>query len=169
MDIDENAAKETATLVKSKHEDVDVRTYKADVSNFAQCESVIRQVEEEIGAVDILISNAGLMPCNNYVDITMDQVERTVGINLMASLYVIKLVINKMLERNSGQIVVTSSIGGQIPLPGGSVYSLTKFGLTGFLEAFRVELAVLRKNVKVTILQPYFTKTNSEIQSFIEE
>ncbi|KAL5284991.1 SDR16C5.2 family protein [Megaselia abdita] len=165
VDIDEKAAKETLSLVKSKGEH---RTYRADVSDFAQCQSVVRKVEEEMGPVDILISNAGIMPCIDFVDISMDQVEKTVGVNLMSSLYFIKLVMDKMLERNSGHIVCTSSIGGQIPLPGGSVYTLTKFGLTGFLEAFRVELAYLNKSVKVTTLQPYFLKTNQEISNFIE-
>lgn len=169
MDIDGKAAKETLSLVKSKHKDVDVRTYKADVSNYVQCQSVTKKIEEEFGAVDILISNAGLIPVFDYADITIDQIERTVGVNVMASLYLIKLVLDKMLERNSGHIVCTSSIGGQIPLAGGSLYTLTKFAVTGFLDAFRLELAMLGKNVKVTTLQPYFIKTNSEITNFIEK
>lgn len=169
VDIDEKAANETLSLVKTKYDDVDVRAYKADVSNFAQCQSVTSKVEEELGAVDILISNAGLMPCRDYVRISMDQIEKTVGVNLMSNLYFIKLVMDKMLQRNSGHIVCTSSLAGQIPLPGGSVYTLTKFGLTGFLDAFRVELAMLGKDIKVTTLQPYFIKTNNEITNFIEK
>lgn len=169
MDIDGKSAKETLSLVKRKYKDVDVRTYKADVSNYAQCQRVTKMVEGELGAVDILISNAGLIPVYDYVDITIDHIERTVGVNLMASLYLIKLVLDSMLERNSGHIVCTSSIGGQIPLAGGSLYTLTKFGVSGFLDAFRLELQMLRKNVKVTTLQPYFIKTNSEIKQFIEK
>lgn len=169
VDINGKAAEETVSLVNRNQENVDIRAYEADVSDFNQCQSVVNKVEEDLGGVDLLISNAGLIPVHDYVDITIDQIEKTVGVNLMSSLYLIKLIINRMLERNSGHIVCTSSIGGKIPLPGGSLYTLTKFGLCGFLDALKVELAMLGKNVKITTLQPYFIKTNSEIKNFIEK
>lgn len=168
VDIDQKAANETVAFLKNKFDNLVAEAYIADVSDYDQCQKVASKVEQELGFVDILISNAGLMPCIDFADITMDRIEKTVGVNLMSNLYFIKLVLDKMIERNSGHIVCTSSIGGQVPLPGGSVYSLTKFGLTGFLEAFRVELIRQKKNVKVTTLQPYFIKTNQEICTFME-
>lgn len=169
VDIDKEAAEETVSLVRDKEKNVDIKIYKANVSDFIQCQDLVNKVSEDFGAVDMLICNVGLIPVFDYVDITIDQIEKTVGVNVMSSLYLIKLVLNSMLERNSGHIICTSSIGGRIPLPGGSLYTLTKFGLCGFLDALRVELAMLGKNVKVTTLQPYFIKTNSDIRNFIEK
>lgn len=64
-----------------------------------------------------------------------------------------------MLERNSGHVVVMSSIAGQVGAPGLVDYCASKYGSVGFAESLREEMRCLGKNVSVTLVCPYYTNT----------
>lgn len=165
VDIDERGANETKRLIREEHCASEVNIYKVDVSNFDQCESVIQKVEADLGQIDILLLNAGLMQDVEFAKMSKDSINKVVTVNLLAYMWFIKLVLSKMIERGSGQIACTSSIASQIPLMGMSVYSATKFALTSFLDSLRVETS--HTNVKITTIQPYFLKTNEDVRAAI--
>lgn len=64
-----------------------------------------------------------------------------------------------MIERNSGHLVVMSSVAGQVGAPGLVDYVASKFGSVGFAESIREELRCMKKNIPVTVVCPYYTNT----------
>lgn len=167
VDIDEKGANETRRLIEENQGTSKVVIYKTDVSDYDQCVKVVQRVEKDLGEIDILLLNAGLIQDIEFVKMSKESINKVVTVNLLAYMWFIKLVLSKMIERNSGHIACTSSIASQIPLMGMSVYSATKFGLTSFLDSVRVETS--HTNIKITAIQPYFLKTNEDVRAAISQ
>lgn len=167
LDIDEKGAEETKRLILKQQSNCLVMTYKTDVCKYDECEKVIQQVEHDLGEIDILLLNAGIMQDVEFKKMSVDSINKVVTVNLLAYFWFIKLVLNKMIARNSGHIACTSSIASQVPLMGFSVYSATKTALTSFLDSLRAEVS--GANVKITTIQPYFIKTNKDVRAAISQ
>ena len=99
------------------------------------------RIEEELGPVDVLINNAGIMPVGRMLDLDLETETRQVDINLMGPLHGMHAVLPGMLERDSGHIVNVASLAGRIPAPFAALYSGTKFAVVGLTEALRHEFA----------------------------
>jgi clavulanate-9-aldehyde reducatase len=129
----------------------------ADVSEQAEAESFLSRTAEELGGVDILINNAGLMLLGPFEGADPDEWRRMVDVNVLGLLYCTRAALPLMRERGGGHIVNVSSVAGRYASPGSAVYNLTKFGVTGFSEALRQE--ALQSNVRVTVVEPGFVAT----------
>ena len=112
----------------------------ADVSVPADVDHMVA-VAEELGEIDILFNNAGICRAMFYQESTDELWQEVVGINLLGVAYGTNRVLPKMLKRGYGQIVNTSSISGLVPTPLEVIYTASKFGVVGFTEAIRIELA----------------------------
>lgn len=166
-DIDEKGSEGTKFLIRKENPQALVNTYKTDVSDYDQCEKVVQRVEQDLGEIDILLLNAGLMQDLEFSKMSVERINKIVTVNLLAYMWFINLVLKKMVARRSGHIACVSSIASQIPLTGMSVYSATKFAVTALLDAVRAETA--NTNVKITSIQPYFIKTNDEVRAAISQ
>lgn len=114
----------------------------ADVSDRAAVDAMITQVEEELGPLDVVCSNAGVAAWQNVVDVTDDSFDHLVGVNLTGAFNVCQAGARAMVGRERpGRIVVTSSVHVQMPFPAMSVYGATKAGLKGMVETMAIELA----------------------------
>lgn len=94
----------------------------------------------EAGAIDILVSNAGLPASGNLLDLAVADVDRAISVNLRSGIVLARALVPGMLERRSGQVVFMASLAAHVPGPGTSIYNATKFGLRGFAQALRMEL-----------------------------
>lgn len=130
----------------------------ADVSLRSQMELLADQVHAELGAVDILVNNAGVGVGGELANISLDDFEWIVGINLMGGVYGTRLFLPGMIERGSGHIVNISSLSGLVPLPFHIPYTATKYALTGFSEVLAMEVA--RHGIGVTLVCPGAISTN---------
>ena len=110
------------------------------------------------GAPDLLILNAGLGMMGFFEDLSIQDVRRVVDTNLLGALDVAHFFIGAMRERGSGRIVVVSSNAVNVAHPMMSVYEATKWGIEGWAEAMRLELAPF--NVEVMIAQPGAHRTD---------
>jgi uncharacterized protein len=112
---------------------------RAVVADLAQHEQAGHLVEE-VGEVDILVSNAGLPASGLIDDFTLEQLDRALDVNLRAPLVLARLLVGPMQRRGTGQLVFVSSLGGKAPTANAALYSATKFGLRGFAHSLREDL-----------------------------
>ena len=130
-----------------------------DVSNVNQIKETALKVKEEIGAVDLLINNAGIVAGKYFHEHTTLDILKTMEINANAPMHITKEFLNEMLAQNSGHICNIASSGGLISNPKMSVYAASKWSLVGWSDSLRLEMEQLKKNINVTTIMPYFINT----------
>ncbi len=131
---------------------------KLDVTQKADCDSLVNQAIEKWGKVDVLINNAGLMPLSFVKNLKVEEWERMVDVNFKGVLFCTAAVLPNMLDNGTGHIINISSVAGRIVFPAGSVYCATKHAVTAFSEGLRQELSP-RKNIRVTSIEPGVVET----------
>ncbi len=137
----------------------DVYAHKCDVSNKEMVFELAKQAEKDMGQVDILINNAGIVEAGKYCDLPIEQWEKVSAVNLSAIYYTTYAFLPGMNQRKSGHIVNISSVGGFFGFPDIAVYSATKWAVWGLTEALRLEAIVDKTNVKFSSIHPSVLKT----------
>jgi glucose 1-dehydrogenase len=116
--------------------------YRADVSDRAQVDELVQRVEDDLGPLDVVASNAGVADWQSFVEITDESFDRIVGVNLTGAFNVGQAAARAMVTGGSGgRIVFTSSVHVQMPFPTMAVYGATKQGLRALCESMAIELA----------------------------
>nr|XP_058897283.1 3-ketodihydrosphingosine reductase isoform X1 [Kogia breviceps] len=129
-----------------------------DVSqDYSQVENVIKQAQEKLGPVDMLVNCAGMSLAGKFEDLEVSTFERLMSVNYLGSVYPSRAVIATMKERRVGRIVFVSSQAGQLGLFGFTAYCPSKFAIRGLAEALQME--VKPYNVYVTVAYPPDTDT----------
>jgi NADP-dependent 3-hydroxy acid dehydrogenase YdfG len=136
----------------------------ADVTDEAKSNEAVTRTVDELGGLDFLINNAGVMLLGPVTGANTEEWRRMVDVNLLGLLYCTHAAIPVMGEGGGGHIVNVSSVAGRTAALGSAVYNLTKWGVVGFSEGLRQE--VLHANIRVTIIEPGFVET--ELQSHNE-
>src|SRR3954470_15234921 len=113
--------------------------YSLDVTDPESFEAFLVQVSE-LGPLDVLINNAGIMPVRAFAEEDPIVTRRQIEINLLGVTTGTRLALDRMLPRGSGHIVNVASAAGRVAVPGEAVYTATKHAVVGFGEALRVEL-----------------------------
>lgn len=128
-----------------------------DVRDSAQVDAGVRQALEEFGRLDIAVANAGIVTTGPLVDVSDQAWDELVSTNLTGAFYTLRAVVPPMRERRWGRIVVTSSMGGRMGIPGQSAYNATKWALIGLAKSLALELA--KEGVTVNIVCPTTAQT----------
>ena len=128
-----------------------------DVSDFESSQKMLHEVENTIGAVDILVNCAGITRDKTLRQMTPDQWDSVLRTNLDSAFNVTRHVVENMSQKGFGRIVNISSVNGQKGQFGQSNYSAAKAGLHGFTKAVAQELAT--KGVTVNSVSPGYVKT----------
>ncbi|HEV7193030.1 MAG TPA: SDR family oxidoreductase [Jatrophihabitantaceae bacterium] len=118
----------------------DVVGVRLDVTDHAGFTAALDEIERDIGPIDILINNAGIMPVSMFEDETPESTARQVAVNFLAPLHGTRDAIGRMKPRRRGHIVNVASMAGVIPTPGASTYSATKHAVVGLTESVSWEL-----------------------------
>ncbi len=150
-DIDGGAAAKTAEEIGAK---AGMRLDVADRPGFSD---FLNEVEQRFGAIGALINNAGIMPLGPLMDEDDATTARIIQINLHGMIHGTREAMRRMVPRGSGHIVNVASTLGKAGLPGGATYSATKFGIVGFSESVKGELA--GTGVHLTIVLPGVVET----------
>lgn len=129
----------------------------ADLSSQEGCSDGIQQAMQALGGVDILVNLAGIMSFCHYEDEDLDRVQQLMQVNLIAPMLLSRAVLPAMLKRKRGQIANVGSMFGSIGFAYFTAYSASKFGLRGFSQALRRELA--DTPVTITYVSPRSVKT----------
>jgi short-subunit dehydrogenase len=133
------------------------RSDQTDVSNEVDCKNLILTAIEHYGKIDILINNAGISMRALFKNTELKVLNKLMDVNFWGTVYCTKYALPHILEQK-GSVVGVSSIAGFKGLPARSGYSASKFAMSGFLEALRVEN--LKNDLHVLIAFPGFTTSN---------
>ncbi|XP_060098949.1 epidermal retinol dehydrogenase 2-like [Heteronotia binoei] len=162
-DIDEEANKETAALAE-RNGALAVYTYKCDCGKQEEVYAVADQVKKEVGDVNILINNAGILTGKNFLDIPDNKMDETLDVNFKAHFWTCKAFLPAMIASNHGHLVSIASEVGILGSNKLSEYAASKAAVIGFLESVAFELqAAGKKGIKTTIVCPYYVHTDLTI------
>jgi short-subunit dehydrogenase len=123
-----------------------------DVGDLATARLAVAIARERWGRLDFLVNNAGISKRKHLLEVTPEEAEQTIRINLVGPIYFVLESLPLMLERREGWIVNVSSIAGKIANPREAIYSASKFGLAGFTEAMYFDLH--RRGIHVALVNP---------------
>ncbi len=118
---------------------------------------IVNLIKNKYQRVDILVNNAGITYIQPFEKNTKDQVDRIVETNLKAPIFLTQKIYPIMVDQNFGHIIFTNSTAGKEPKLNHTLYSATKFGLSGFARTLRLEAK--KHNIRVTSLHPGGVKT----------
>jgi len=133
------------------------KLYKADVSKFENTTQLVEKVSKDFGRIDILVNNAGITIDRTLKNMTPDQWEKVLAVDLSSVFHCSKAVIGQMLERGSGRIISITSVVGQKGNFGQTNYAAAKAAIIGFTKSLALETA--KKGITVNAVAPGFVKT----------
>jgi short-subunit dehydrogenase len=151
-DIDATAAAAVASELGWEHLGLPL-----DVTSTESFTGFLSEVEQSLGAVDVLVNNAGVMWVGPFAEEPEATLRRQVEVNLLGVMRGVRLVAPAMVARGSGHIVTIASAGAVLALPGEASYAATKHGVLGYLKAVREELH--DSGVHVSVVLPAVVDT----------
>jgi NADP-dependent 3-hydroxy acid dehydrogenase YdfG len=151
----------------------------ADVTEREQAEAAVAKAVGELGRLDVLVNNAGLMLLGPIVDASTEEWERMIDLNLKGLLYTARAALPHLLEAADGDprrvadLVNVSSVAGRVVRKGSGVYNATKFAVGAFSESLRQE--VTTRYVRIGLVEPgpvsteLFEQNRTEVHEHIKQ
>ncbi|XP_030370907.1 short-chain dehydrogenase/reductase family 16C member 6 [Scaptodrosophila lebanonensis] len=163
VDVNSKGCYETVDLLTKIPRCV-AKAYKNDVSSPRELQLMAVKVEKDLGPVDILVNNASLMPMTSTPQLKSDEIETILQLNLGSYIMTTKEFLPKMITRKTGHILAVNALAGLVSLPGAGIYTATKYGIMGFMEALRLELRLSDCDyVRTTVANAYLMKTSGDL------
>ncbi|WP_067668344.1 SDR family oxidoreductase [Nocardia miyunensis] len=151
-DIDETAVKESGAAADFEHYGP------LDVTDQRSFTDFLDEVERQLGPIDVLINNAGIMPTGRVIDEPDALTRRILEINVYGVILGSKLALARMLPRHSGHIVNIASLAGETHVPGLATYNASKHAVLGFTDTLREEYH--GSGVAISSVLPTLTNTD---------
>lgn len=129
-----------------------------DVTDTEAMRRTVDKAFHDLGRIDVIVSNAGYGLFGAAEELGDDQIRHLIDTNLIGSIQLIRAVLPHLRKQGGGRILQISSEGGQMAYPGFSLYHSTKWGIEGFVESVRQEVAPF--GIAFTIVEPGPTRTN---------
>lgn len=148
------AAAEIATSSRRK-----AYAYACDVTDREQVYAVADAVRADVGDVDIVVNNAGVVSGRPLLEIPDEKIELTFKVNTLALYWVTKAFLPAMLDHDRGHVVTVASAAGLVGVARQTDYSASKHAAVGFDESLRVELSHSAPGVITTVICPYYIDT----------
>jgi 3-oxoacyl-[acyl-carrier protein] reductase len=123
----------------------------ADVRNFETMQNAVKETVTAFGQIDYLIANAGVGYFSNIEELTAEQWQETIDVNLTGVFFTVKAALEQIIK-TEGYIITIASLAGTNFFANGSAYNASKFGLVGFSQAIMLDLR--SKGIKVTTIMP---------------
>ena len=123
-----------------------------DVGEESQAQTFVQRAHSELGRLDVLVNNAGVMLLGPIENASTEEWRRMIHANVFGVLYCTHAALPLMHAQGSGHILNVSSVAGRVARAGSGVYNLTKFGVGAFSESLRQEAVAL--GVRVTLVEP---------------
>lgn len=130
-----------------------------DVGDRAAVERAAERVRQDLGEVDIVINNAGVVSGRRLLEIPDEKIEATFAVNTLALYWVTRAFLAGMIERDRGHVLTVASAAGLVGVARQTDYSASKHAAVGFDESLRVELAHLAPGVTTTVVCPFYIDT----------
>ncbi|MFG2180645.1 SDR family oxidoreductase [Streptomyces abikoensis] len=151
-------ARRTETLADLAAEHGDrLRVLSLDVTDTPAVRRVVDEAFAAFGRVDVVVNNAGYGLFGAAEEVTDEQIDRQLATNLTGSIQVARAALPHLRRQGGGRIIQISSIGGQVAFPLLSLYHAAKWGIEGFFESLRQEVAPF--GIQTTIVEPGAIRT----------
>jgi NAD(P)-dependent dehydrogenase (short-subunit alcohol dehydrogenase family) len=128
-----------------------------DVTDAQLMRKVVGRAFDELGRIDVVVSNAGYGLFGAAEEASDAQIDRQIATNLVASIHLARAVIPHLRAQGGGRIIQIASIGGQVAFPAMSLYHATKWGIEGFWESTAADIAPF--GIGVTLVEPGVART----------
>lgn len=128
-----------------------------DVTDTDEIDRVLAAAFDAFDRIDVVVSNAGAGIFGTAEDLTDDQVERMLAVNLTGSIQLARRAVRHLRDQGGGTIVQLSSQGGHITFPGFAIYHATKWGIEGWFETLATEVAPF--GIRVILVEPGLVRT----------
>ncbi|HLX83748.1 MAG TPA: glucose 1-dehydrogenase [Terriglobales bacterium] len=138
----------------------------ADVSNLKQVQSAYAEAVRRMGGVDVLVNNAGISIRHKFLDITPEEWDKVIAVNLTGVFYVAQVAARYMMEQGSGVILQTASTNGVMGYPYYADYNATKAGVIELTKSMALELA---PTVRVCAVAPGYVLTPMQRAEYTDE
>ena len=148
---------------KAVSDETGALAFKADVANVNDVKRAVDAVKDSLGSVDVLVNNAGISQIKLFTDITDENWERMMGVNLTGAFNCTKAVIGDMINRKSGSIINISSMWGEVGASCEVHYSAAKAAMIGMTKALAKEMGL--SGIRVNCITPgvIATEMNGEL------
>lgn len=134
--------------------------YTVDLCDRHAVYAAAAKVKQEVGKVDILINNAGIVTGKNFMEAPDELIQKTFDVNILSHFWTTKAFLGDMMSTNKGHIVTIASVAGLAGVNKLADYCASKFAAVGFDESLRLELKVGGyTGVKTTAICPYYINT----------
>jgi all-trans-retinol dehydrogenase (NAD+) len=133
--------------------------YTVDVTDRQAVADAGRRVLAEIGPVDVLVNNAGVVSGKLLSDLSEEAIERTFAVNTLGLFWCTKAFLPTMIERRRGHVVTLASAGGLVGVVRQTDYSASKHAAVGFAESLRYEMRRYCPQVRTTVVCPFYINT----------
>ena len=151
-DLDLDTAKQAAASIAPE-----VVALGLDVSDERSFGQFLEDAKDQLGGLDVLINNAGIMPIGPFLELDPAVARRTAEINFVGALLGMQLALPDMIAQGSGHIVNMASTAGRAAVPGGVTYCATKAAVVSMTEGARLEFG--DRGISFTCVMPSFTNT----------
>jgi len=126
------------------------RVYEVDVTDAQQLMQIANQINEEVAAVDVLINAVGIGIIKPFEQLSFEEFERSISVNLFGAFHLLKAFLPAMKEQKKGLIINIPGVLGKTPMAGATAYSASKYALNGMMKSLREELK--RTDIRITQL-----------------
>ena len=140
LDLDAGAAQQQADLLAKEH-GIRAVGVAVDIADKASVPHAVAEVTEKLGAIEVLVNNAGVDVIKPFVDSTEEEWERIVSVNLLGTIRMTRSVLDPMIAADWGRVVVIASDAARVGSSGEVVYSGSKGGVVSFAKALAREVA----------------------------
>ncbi len=141
-----------ALAAKLRDDGARVLTLDLDVTDEAACRDAVARTRAELGGLDVLVNNAGVMLLGTIVGADVEDWRRMLSTNVLGLMYLTHAAIDGMVEQGSGDVVNISSVAGRTARKGAGVYNASKWAVNAFSESLRQE--VTTRGVRVSLVEP---------------
>jgi all-trans-retinol dehydrogenase (NAD+) len=157
-DVSEAANEETANICRKIG--ADAIAYVVDITNREAVYETAKRVRKDMGIVDVLLNNAGLLNPTTFLETDDTKMDRMIDVNIKALLWTTKAFLPDMIQQGFGHLVCVSSVAGVIGSPILVDYSASKFAACGFMEALQHQLTALGHTcIHFTTACPIYVRT----------
>lgn len=138
----------------------DCKAYVVDISNREEVYETASRTVNEVGHVNILVNNAGIVCCKPFWDLPDHVIKSTYNINIISHYWTVKAFLPHMMKHNHGHIVTVGSVTGMLGTYGCSDYSATKYACIGFHESLLTDLKTHGYDkIHMSLICPYYINT----------
>jgi NAD(P)-dependent dehydrogenase (short-subunit alcohol dehydrogenase family) len=145
------------TVAKAVGESDDLLAARLDVTSNADAETAVELAVERFGRIDVLVNNAGNFNAGFFEELTPEQMDRQLTTTLVGPMNVTRAVLPVMRRQRSGHVITISSSAGLTGFEFGTAYAASKFGVEGWMESLRPEVAPF--GIYTTIVNPGYFRT----------